>query len=53
MTSEDVIHSFFLPALRIKQDVLPGRYTYLWFTADKPGMYIACAPNSAAPAIRA
>ncbi len=37
MTSQDVIHSFFLPALRLKQDVLPGRYTYLWFTADKPG----------------
>lgn len=40
MTSEDVIHSLFLPALRIKQDVLPGRYTYLWFTADKPGTYM-------------
>src|SRR5689334_3606215 len=34
MTSEDVIHSMYLPALRLKQDVLPGRYTYLWFTAD-------------------
>jgi cytochrome c oxidase subunit 2 len=40
MTSEDVIHSLFLPALRIKQDVLPGQYTYLWFTADKAGTYI-------------
>ncbi len=39
MTSEDVIHSVFLPALRIKQDVLPGRYTYLWFTARKSGVY--------------
>jgi cytochrome c oxidase subunit 2 len=39
MTSEDVIHSLFLPALRIKQDVLPGRYTELWFTADKAGAY--------------
>lgn len=39
MTSQDVIHSLFLPALRLKQDVLPGRYTYLWFTADKPGVY--------------
>jgi len=39
MTSQDVIHSMFLPALRLKQDVLPGRYTYLWFTADKPGVY--------------
>jgi cytochrome c oxidase subunit 2 len=44
MTSQDVIHSLFLPALRLKQDVLPGRYTYLWFTADKPGTYmLACA----------
>jgi cytochrome c oxidase subunit II len=39
MTSQDVIHSMFLPALRIKQDVLPDRYTYLWFTAKKPGIY--------------
>jgi cytochrome c oxidase subunit II len=37
MTSQDVIHSFFLPVFRIKQDVLPGRYTMLWFTANKPG----------------
>ena len=39
MTSQDVIHSLFLPALRLKQDVLPGRYTSLWFTADVPGTY--------------
>ncbi|HEY3811972.1 MAG TPA: cytochrome c oxidase subunit II [Caulobacteraceae bacterium] len=39
MTSQDVIHSFYLPALRIKQDVLPGRYTSLWFKADRPGRY--------------
>jgi cytochrome c oxidase subunit 2 len=39
MTSEDVIHSFFVPAFRIKQDVLPGRYTTLWFNADRPGRY--------------
>jgi len=39
MTSQDVIHSLFLPALRLKQDVLPGRYTTLWFNADKPGTY--------------
>jgi cytochrome c oxidase subunit 2 len=39
MTSQDVIHSLYLPALRIKQDVLPGRYTSLWFTADRPGVY--------------
>jgi cytochrome c oxidase subunit 2 len=39
MTSEDVIHSFFIPAFRIKQDVLPGRYTSMWFQADKVGTY--------------
>lgn len=39
MTSQDVIHSLFLPALRLKQDVLPGRYTSLWFRADRPGTY--------------
>jgi cytochrome c oxidase subunit II len=40
MISQDVIHSLFLPALRIKQDVLPGRYTSLWFNADRPGEYL-------------
>ena len=39
MTSEDVIHSFFVPAFRIKQDVLPGRYTRLWFTATQLGEF--------------
>ncbi len=39
MTSEDVIHSFFVPAFRTKQDVLPGRYTTTWFQATKPGKY--------------
>jgi cytochrome c oxidase subunit 2 len=39
MTSEDVIHSFFVPAFRIKQDVIPGRYTYTWFQATTPGRY--------------
>ena len=44
MTSEDVIHSFFVPAFRIKEDVLPGRYTTLWFTPTKPGRYhLFCA----------
>ncbi|MGE5506771.1 MAG: cytochrome c oxidase subunit II [Actinomycetota bacterium] len=44
MTSEDVIHSLFIPALRIKQDVLPGRVTALWFKADRPGVYhLHCA----------
>ena len=39
MTSRDVIHSFFVPAFRIKKDVLPGRYTQVWFNATKPGTY--------------
>jgi cytochrome c oxidase subunit 2 len=39
MTSEDAIHSFFVPAFRIKQDVLPGRYTRLWFTATQLGEF--------------
>ncbi len=44
MISEDVIHSFFVPAFRIKQDVLPGRYSTLWFEATKPGDYhLFCA----------
>jgi cytochrome c oxidase subunit 2 len=44
MTSQDVIHSFFIPAFRIKQDVLPGRYTVTWFRATKPGTYhLFCA----------
>lgn len=44
MTSEDVVHSFFVPAFRVKQDVLPGRYTILWFEATKPGRYhLFCA----------
>jgi cytochrome c oxidase subunit 2 len=44
MTSQDVIHSFFVPAFRIKQDVVPGRYTVAWFRATKPGVYhLFCA----------
>jgi cytochrome c oxidase subunit 2 len=39
MTSQDVIHSFFVPEFRMKQDVLPGRYTVAWFRATKPGRY--------------
>jgi cytochrome c oxidase subunit 2 len=39
MTSQDVIHSFFIPEFRVKQDVLPGRYTTLWFKATMPGTY--------------
>jgi hypothetical protein len=37
MTSEDVIHSFFVPAFRAKADVLPGRYTTMWFTSHQAG----------------
>jgi cytochrome c oxidase subunit II len=44
MTSQDVIHSFYVPAFRIKQDVLPGRYTTFWFHATKSGTYhLFCA----------
>jgi len=44
MTSEDVIHDVFVPAFRIKADVLPGRYTSIWFQATKPGRYhLFCA----------
>jgi cytochrome c oxidase subunit II len=39
MISQDVIHSLFLPELRIKQDVLPGRYTTLWFKATEAGNF--------------
>ncbi|MGE0717110.1 MAG: cytochrome c oxidase subunit II [Alphaproteobacteria bacterium] len=44
MASQDVIHSLYIPALRVKQDVVPGRYTTLWFQADVPGVYrLTCA----------
>jgi cytochrome c oxidase subunit 2 len=44
MTSQDVIHSFYVPAFRVKQDVVPGRYTVEWFRATKPGVYhLFCA----------
>ncbi len=44
MTSEDVIHSFFMPAFRVKQDVLPGYYSTVWFEATKTGRYhLFCA----------
>jgi cytochrome c oxidase subunit II len=43
-TSEDVIHDFFVPAFRMKADVIPGRYVSLWFHATKPGRYhLFCA----------
>jgi cytochrome c oxidase subunit 2 len=44
MISEDVIHSFYVPAFRVKRDVLPGRYSTEWFEATKPGEYhLFCA----------
>jgi cytochrome c oxidase subunit II len=44
MTSEDVIHSFFVPAFRVHQDVIPGQYTHLWFTPSLVGTYpLYCA----------
>jgi len=44
MTTEDVLHDFFIPAFRTKMDVVPGRYTYMWFEATKPGKYhLFCA----------
>jgi cytochrome c oxidase subunit 2 len=44
LTSEDVIHSFYVPAFRIKEDAVPGRYTTAWFEATKPGTYhLFCA----------
>jgi cytochrome c oxidase subunit 2 len=44
MTTEDVIHSFYVPAFRIKQDVVPGRYLQTWFEATKTGKYyLFCA----------
>jgi cytochrome c oxidase subunit II len=39
MTAKDVLHSFFVPVLRTKQDLVPRRYTYVWFEATKPGTY--------------
>lgn len=44
LTSEDVIHSFFVPAFRVKKDAVPGRYTTLWFEATKTGRFhLFCA----------
>jgi cytochrome c oxidase subunit 2 len=44
MASQDVIHSFFVPAFRVKHDVVPGRYQNLWFKAEKTGVFqLLCA----------
>ena len=44
MGSEDVLHSYYIPAFRVKADVIPGRYNTMWFTAKRPGRYhLFCA----------
>ena len=44
MTSQDVIHDFYIPAFRVKKDVLPGRYTSMWFEATETGTFhLFCA----------
>lgn len=44
MTARDVLHSFYIPSFRIKQDVIPGTYTALWFNANKLGeFHVFCA----------
>ncbi|HEY4177440.1 MAG TPA: cytochrome c oxidase subunit II [Kofleriaceae bacterium] len=44
MTSRDVLHAFYAPVMRTKQDIIPRRYTYVWFQATKPGTYrLTCA----------
>jgi cytochrome c oxidase subunit 2 len=44
MTSRDVLHSFYAPVMRVKQDIIPRRYTYAWFFPTKPGTYrLTCA----------
>lgn len=39
LISQDVIHDFYVPDFRVKMDVLPNRYTYVWFTPSRPGTY--------------
>jgi len=39
MISQDVFHSFSIPAFRVKREVIPGRYTTVWFEATQPGTY--------------
>jgi cytochrome c oxidase subunit II len=44
LASQDVIHSFYIPAFRVKQDAVPGRYAIIWFQPDKIGEYhLFCA----------
>ena len=49
LASQDVIHSFFIPAFRIKHDVVPGTYETVWFKATSPATTASNAPSSAAP----
>ena len=50
MSSSDVLHSFFVPAFRVKRDVVPGMYTTLWFEAKKKGDYqVYCTEYCGAP----
>lgn len=44
LSSRDVIHNFAIPAFKVREDMIPGRTTHLWFNADKPGKYpVYCA----------
>lgn len=44
MTSEDVLHDFYVPEMRVKMDIIPNRYTDLWFQPDKEGLFrLTCA----------
>jgi len=44
LSSSDVLHSFYVPAFRVKRDMVPGLHTYAWFVADKAGSYdLFCA----------
>ena len=52
LTSQDVIHDFYVPAFRVKKDALPGRYTSLWFDPRKSAPIIFSARNTAAPITR-
>lgn len=50
LTSKDVIHSFFVPNVRLKVDTIPGRVTRTWWEVTKPGVYdIACAEMCGSP----
>ena len=49
MTSQDVIHDFYIPAFRVKKDALPGRYTSIWFSRRKWAPITSSARNIAAP----